>query len=266
MAKYIMALDAGTTSNRCILFNEKGEMCSVAQKEFTQFFPKPGWVEHDADEIWSTQLEVAKEAMANVGATAADIGAIGITNQRETTIVWDKNTGEPIHHAIVWQCRRTSEYCDSLKDKGLVETFRQKTGLVIDAYFSATKLKWLLDNVEGARERAEKGELLFGTVETWFIWKLTQGQVHVTDYSNASRTMMFNINTLEWDEEILKELNIDFNDLFYTVAIRYRTICNIFIDYLSQDVRCIEKYGRSRDHIQFMIKNKCERLLINQDN
>ena len=208
MAKYIMALDAGTTSNRCILFNEKGEMCSVAQKEFTQFFPKPGWVEHDADEIWSTQLEVAKEAMANIGATAADIGAIGITNQRETTIVWDKNTGEPIHHAIVWQCRRTSEYCDSLKDKGLVDTFRQKTGLVIDAYFSGTKLKWLLDNVEGARERAERGELLFGTVETWLIWKLTQGQVHVTDYSNASRNMMFNINTLEWDEDILKELNI----------------------------------------------------------
>ena len=188
MAKYIMALDAGTTSNRCILFNEKGEMCSVAQKEFTQYFPKPGWVEHDAEEIWSTQLEVAKEAMANVGATAADIGAIGITNQRETTIVWDKNTGEPIHHAIVWQCRRTSEYCDSLKAKGLVDTFRQKTGLVIDAYFSGTKLKWLLDNVEGARERAERGELLFGTVETWLIWKLTQGQVHVTDYSNASRS------------------------------------------------------------------------------
>ena len=206
--KYIMALDAGTTSNRCILFNEKGEMCSVAQKEFTQYFPKPGWVEHDAEEIWSTQLEVAKEAMANVGATAADIGAIGITNQRETTIVWDKNTGEPIHHAIVWQCRRTSEYCDSLKAKGLVDTFRQKTGLVIDAYFSGTKLKWLLDNVEGARERAERGELLFGTVETWLIWKLTQGQVHVTDYSNASRTLMFNINTLEWDEDILKELNI----------------------------------------------------------
>ena len=208
MAKYIMALDAGTTSNRCILFNEKGEMCSVAQKEFTQYFPKPGWVEHDAEEIWSTQLEVAKEAMANVGATAADIGAIGITNQRETTIVWDKNTGEPIHHAIVWQCRRTSEYCDSLKAKGLVDTFRQKTGLVIDAYFSGTKLKWLLDNVEGARERAERGGLLFGTVETWLIWKLTQGQVHVTDYSNASRTLMFNINTLEWDEDILKELNI----------------------------------------------------------
>ena len=208
MAKYVMALDAGTTSNRCILFNEKGEMCSVAQKEFTQYFPKPGWVEHDADEIWSTQLEVAKQAMANVGATSADIEAIGITNQRETTIVWDKETGKPVYHAIVWQCRRTSEYADSLKEKGLTETFRKKTGLVIDAYFSATKVKWILDNVEGVRERAEKGELLFGTVETWLIWKLTKGQVHVTDYSNASRTMLFNINTLEWDDEILAELNI----------------------------------------------------------
>lgn len=208
MAKYVMALDAGTTSNRCILFNEKGEMCSVAQKEFTQYFPKPGWVEHDAEEIWSTQLEVAQEAMRNLNVTAADIAAIGITNQRETTIVWDKNTGEPIHHAIVWQCRRTSEYCDSLKDKGLVDTIRSKTGLVIDAYFSGTKVRWLLENVPGARERAEKGELLFGTVETWLIWKLTKGKVHVTDYSNASRTMLFNINTLEWDEDILKELNI----------------------------------------------------------
>ena len=208
MAKYVMALDAGTTSNRCILFNEKGEMCSVAQKEFTQFFPKPGWVEHDADEIWSTQLEVAQKAMANVAATAADIAAIGITNQRETAIVWDKNTGAPIHHAIVWQCRRTSEYCDSLKDKGLTDAYREKTGLVIDAYFSATKIKWILDHVEGARERAEKGELLFGTVETWLIWKLTKGKVHVTDYSNASRTMLFNIRTLQWDEDILAELGI----------------------------------------------------------
>lgn len=208
MAKYVMALDAGTTSNRCILFNEKGEMCSVAQKEFTQYFPKPGWVEHNADEIWSTQLGVAVEAMANIGATAADIAAIGITNQRETAIVWDKETGEPIYHAIVWQCRRTSEYCDSLKEKGLTDSYREKTGLVIDAYFSGTKVKWILDHVEGARERAERGELLFGTVETWLIWKLTKGRVHVTDYSNASRTMLFNIKTLEWDKEILAELNI----------------------------------------------------------
>ena len=208
MAKYVMALDSGTTSNRCILFNEKGEMCSVAQKEFTQYFPKPGWVEHDANEIWSTQLGVAVEAMSKIGATAEDLAAIGITNQRETTIVWDKETGEPVYHAIVWQCRRTSEYCDTLKEKGLVDTFRAKTGLVIDAYFSGTKLRWILENVEGVRERAEKGELLFGTVETWLIWKLTKGRVHVTDYSNASRTMLFNINTLQWDDEILAELNI----------------------------------------------------------
>ena len=208
MAKYVMALDSGTTSNRCILFNEKGEMCSVAQKEFKQIFPKPGWVEHDANEIWSTQLGVAVEAMQKIGATASDIAAIGITNQRETTIVWDKETGNPVYNAIVWQCRRTSEYCDTLKAKGLVDTFRKKTGLVIDAYFSGTKLKWILDNVEGVRERAERGELLFGTVETWLIWKMTKGKVHVTDYSNASRTMLFNINTLEWDDEILEELNI----------------------------------------------------------
>ena len=208
MAKYEMALDSGTTSNRCILFNEKGEMCSVAQKEFTQHFPKPGWVEHEPGEIWSTQLAVAREAMTKIGASAEDISAIGITNQRETTIVWDKNTGQPVYPAIVWQCRRTSEYCDSLKEKGLTEKFREKTGLVIDAYFSGAKVKWILDHVEGARERAEKGTLLFGTVETWLIWKLTRGAVHVTDYSNASRTMLFNIHTLEWDDEILEELGI----------------------------------------------------------
>ena len=208
MAKYVMALDAGTTSNRCILFNERGEMCSVAQKEFTQYFPKPGWVEHDANEIWSTQLGVAVEAMSKIGASAEDIAAIGITNQRETAIVWDKNTGEPVYHAIVWQCRRTSEYCDTLKEKGLTEIFRKKTGLIIDAYFAGTKVKWILDNVSGARERAERGDLLFGTVETWLIWKLTKGSVHVTDYSNASRTLLFNINTLDWDDEILEELQI----------------------------------------------------------
>ena len=208
MPEYIMALDAGTTSNRCILFNKKGEMCSVAQREFTQYFPQPGWVEHDADEIWASQLGVAVEAMNKINVSAADIAAIGITNQRETAIVWDKETGEPVYHAIVWQCRRTSEYCDSLKAKGLTEKFRQKTGLVIDAYFSGTKVKWILDNVPGARERAEQGRLLFGTVETWLIWRLTKGRVHVTDYSNASRTMLFNINTLEWDDEILAELDI----------------------------------------------------------
>lgn len=208
MKKYVMALDAGTTSNRCILFNERGEMCSVAQREFTQYFPKPGWVEHDADEIWASQLGVAVEAMNMIGATAEEIAAIGITNQRETAVVWDKNTGVPVYHAIVWQCRRTAEYCDELKERGLTDQFRKKTGLVIDAYFSATKIKWILDNVPGAREKAENGDLLFGTVETWLIWKLTKGAVHVTDYSNASRTMLFNINTLEWDDEILSELDI----------------------------------------------------------
>ncbi len=208
MAKYIMALDSGTTSNRCILFNEKGEMCSIAQKEFRQIYPKPGWVEHDANEIWSTQMGVAVEAMQKISVSAEDIAAIGITNQRETAIVWDKNTGEPVYNAIVWQCRRTAEFCDSLKEKGLTEVFRQKTGLVIDAYFSGTKIKWILDNVPGVRDRAEKGDLLFGTVETWLIWKMTKGAVHVTDYSNASRTMLYNITELKWDEDILKELNI----------------------------------------------------------
>lgn len=208
MAKYVMALDAGTTSNRCILFDEKGTIRSMAQKEFTQYFPKPGWVEHDAGEIWSSQLGVAVEAMQKIGADASDIAAIGITNQRETAIVWDRATGEPVCHAIVWQCRRTSEYCDELKSQGWTEKIRQKTGLIIDAYFSATKVKWILDHVEGARERARRGELLFGTVETWLIWKLTKGAVHVTDYSNASRTMLFNIRTLDWDQEILDLLDI----------------------------------------------------------
>lgn len=208
MPKYIMALDAGTTSNRCILFDKNAQVCGLAQKEFTQFFPKPGWVEHDANEIFTTQLEVARKAIANAGAEAGDIAAIGITNQRETTLVWDKTTGEPICHAIVWQCRRTSEYCDELKAQGLTDWFRNKTGLVIDAYFSGTKLRWILENIPGARERAERGELLFGTVETWLIWKLTGGKAHVTDYSNASRTMLFNINTLRWDDEILELLNI----------------------------------------------------------
>ena len=208
MGKYIMALDAGTTSNRCILFDEAGNICSMAQKEFRQFFPNPGWVEHDANEIWSTQLGVAVEAMNMIKAEAKDIAAIGITNQRETAIVWNKETGEPVYNAIVWQCRRTSDMADALKAKGLEETYRQKTGLIIDAYFSATKIKWILDNVEGARQLADEGKLLFGTVETWLIWKMTKGRVHVTDYSNASRTMLFNINTLEWDDEILEELNI----------------------------------------------------------
>lgn len=208
MGKYIMALDAGTTSNRCIIFDKEGQIVSVAQKEFEQIFPKPGWVEHSANEIWSSMLGVAVEAIAKASISASDIAGIGITNQRETTVVWDKATGEPIYNAIVWQCRRTSEYCDTLKKKGLEKIIRDKTGLVIDAYFSATKLRWILENVEGAKDRAQRGELLFGTIDTWLIWKLTQGRVHVTDYSNASRTMMYNIQKLCWDQDILDELGI----------------------------------------------------------
>lgn len=207
--KYVMALDAGTTSNRCILFDRHGDIISMAQKEFTQIFPKPGWVEHDANEIWSTMLGVAVETMSKVGASADEIAAIGITNQRETTIVWDKKTGNPVYNAIVWQCRRTADICDELTAMPeMSNTIRNKTGLIIDAYFSATKIKWILDNVPGARERAEKGELLFGTVETWLIWKLTGKKVHITDYSNASRTMMFNIRELKWDDDILELLDI----------------------------------------------------------
>lgn len=208
MTKYVMALDQGTTSSRCIIYDKKGNMMSVAQKEFTQIYPKDGWVEHDAMEIWSTQMGVAQEALLKIGCTYKDIEAIGITNQRETTIVWDKDTGLPICNAIVWQCRRTAKYCDRLLSSGYGEMIHRKTGLLIDAYFSGTKLKWILDNVVGAREKAEEGKLLFGTVETWLIWKMTGGKVHVTDYSNASRTMMFNINTLTWDEDILKLLEI----------------------------------------------------------
>ena len=210
MAKYVMALDAGTTSNRCILFNEKGEMCSVAQKEFTQYFPKPGWVEHDANEIWQTQLSVAREAMQKVGAKAEDIAAIGITNQRETTIVWDRMTGQPVYHAIVWQCRRTADMKDELIGKypDIADEAYHKTGLVFDPYFSGTKLRWILNNVEGVRARAEAGELCFGTVDTWLIYKLTKGKVFATDYSNASRTLMFNINTLKWDEKLCEQLEV----------------------------------------------------------
>ena len=206
--KYVMALDQGTTSSRCIVYDKQGRQISVAQREFTQIFPKAGWVEHDPLEIWSTQLGVAREALSTAGLTASDIDSIGITNQRETTIVWDKNTGKPVYNAIVWQCRRTSDYCKKLKKEGLTVIFKSKTGLLIDPYFSGTKLRWILENVKGAREKAEKGELLFGTVETWLIWNLTGGRVHVTDYSNASRTMLFNIEELCWDEFILDKLNI----------------------------------------------------------
>lgn len=203
-----MALDQGTTSSRCILFNKEGQIVSSAQKEITQIYPKAGYVEHDPMEIWSTQFGVASEAMAKLNISATDIAAIGITNQRETTIVWDRRTGLPIHNAIVWQCRRTAPYCDELKTKGFHSVVREKTGLVLDAYFSATKIKWILDNVIGARDLAQKGHLLFGNVDTWLIWNLTKGRVHVTDYSNASRTMLFNIYDLKWDEELLKEFDI----------------------------------------------------------
>lgn len=208
MSQYIMALDAGTTSSRCILFDKKGTIKSVAQKEFTQIYPKEGFVEHDPMEIWSTQIGVCQEALYKIGATYRDIAAVGITNQRETTVVWDKATGKPVYNAIVWQCRRTAAYCDELRIKGFSESFRQKTGLLIDAYFSATKLRWILENVSGAREKADKGELLFGTIDTWLLWNLSRGKLHVTDYSNASRTMLFNINTLTWDDDILKILDI----------------------------------------------------------
>ena len=206
--KFVMAFDQGTTSSRCIIYDRRGDQISVAQKEFKQIFPQAGWVEHDPMEIWKTQLEVAREAMDKAGLDAFAIDSIGITNQRETTIVWDKNTGKPVYNAIVWQCRRASDYCKQLKKQGLNVIFKSKTGLLIDPYFSGTKIRWILENVEGAREKAERGELLFGTVETWLIWNLTGGRVHVTDYSNASRTMLYNIHELCWDEFILEKLNI----------------------------------------------------------
>ncbi|MBV4357034.1 glycerol kinase GlpK [Pinibacter aurantiacus] len=206
--KFILALDQGTTSSRAIIFNHNGEVVSLAQKPFEQIFPKPGWVEHDPLEIWSTQSSVAAEAVAKADLTGKEIAAIGITNQRETTIVWDRETGTPVYNAIVWQDRRTSKYCDQLKEQGHADAIQEKTGLVIDAYFSATKLKWILDNVAGAREKAEQGKLCFGTIDTWLVWKFTRGKMHITDVTNASRTMLFNINTLQWDDELLKLLDI----------------------------------------------------------
>lgn len=206
--KYIIALDQGTTSSRAVIFNHNGEIVQIAQKEFSQIYPKPGWVEHDPMEIWGTQSGVLREVLETAGIRPKEIAAIGITNQRETTVVWDKNTGKPVYNAIVWQCRRTATICDDLKARGLEDYVRENTGLVIDAYFSGTKIKWILDNVEGAREKAEKGELLFGNIDTWLIWNLTRGKVHITDYSNASRTMIYNIKELKWDEKLLKELEI----------------------------------------------------------
>nr|MCR5624160.1 glycerol kinase GlpK [Lachnospiraceae bacterium] len=206
--KYIMALDAGTTSNRCIIFDKQGNIKSMAQREFTQIYPEPGWVEHDPDEIWSSMMGVCVEAMSKINLSYENIAGIGITNQRETTIIWDKATGKPVYNAIVWQCRRTADKADQIKDSELGNKILKKTGLRPDAYFSATKIQWILENVEGVRQRAENGELCFGTVETFLIWKLTHGEVFVTDYTNASRTMLFNIHTLEWDKELLEELNI----------------------------------------------------------
>ena len=208
MEKYILALDQGTTSSRAILFDVNGEIKSVAQKEFKQYFPQTGWVEHDPKEIWSSQVSVAAEAISKLGINGTGVAGIGITNQRETTIVWDRKTGAPVYNAIVWQDRRTSEFCDALKKAGKEDMVRQKTGLVIDAYFSGTKIKWILDNVKGAREKAEKGELAFGTVDSWLVWNLTQGRTHITDVTNASRTMLFNINTMDWDDELLNLLTI----------------------------------------------------------
>lgn len=208
LGKYIMALDQGTTSSRAVIFDHNGSIISMASKEFKQIYPKPGWVEHNPTEIYSSQIEIAREALSKANLTAVDIVSIGITNQRETTIVWDKKTGKPVYNAIVWQCRRTAPICDQLKKKGLAEIIQKKTGLVVDAYFSGTKIKWILDNVDGVREKAEKGEILFGTVDSWLIWNLTGGKVHVIDYSNASRTMIFNIHQLDWDEEILEEMDI----------------------------------------------------------
>ncbi|MGZ5190112.1 MAG: glycerol kinase GlpK [Flavisolibacter sp.] len=213
MPQFILALDQGTTSSRAILFDKKGNIVSVAQKEFKQFFPQPGWVEHDPMEIWSSQVTVATEAIIQKGFTPSDVAAIGITNQRETTIVWDKETGKPLYNAIVWQDRRTASYCDELKNKGLAEMIRKKTGLVIDAYFSATKLKWIIEHVDGAKEKAKKGKLLFGTVDSWLLWNLTGGAVHATDVTNASRTMLFNIHTMQWDEELLDLFDIPKNML-----------------------------------------------------
>lgn len=206
--KYILALDQGTTSSRAILFNKAGEIVNVAQKEFTQIYPKAGWVEHNAMEIWATQSGVAREVLEIAGVRAEEIASIGITNQRETTVVWDKNTGQPVYNAIVWQCRRTASICDDIKARGMEDYIRENTGLVVDAYFSGTKVKWILENVEGAKEKAEAGDLLFGTVDSWLIWNLTRGKVHVTDYSNASRTMLYNIKDLKWDEKILADFGI----------------------------------------------------------
>lgn len=208
MDQFILSLDQGTTSSRAIVFDKKGGIVSIAQKEFKQYFPKPGWVEHDPQEIWSTQAGVAAEATVSKGLNGKNIAGIGITNQRETVVVWDKNTGEPVYNAIVWQDKRTADYCEELKENGKAEMIQEKTGLVIDSYFAGTKVKWILDNVDGAREKAEAGDLILGTIDTWLIWKFTKGDLHVTDVTNACRTLLFNINTMEWDEELLELFDV----------------------------------------------------------
>ena len=218
MKKYIMSLDQGTTSSRCILFEKDGTIASVVQREFPQIFPKEGWVEHNPMTIWSTQIAACTEALLKIGATWDQVHGIGITNQRETTVIWDRKTGIPVYNAIVWQCRRTADFCEELKKNGYEKLIKEKTGLLIDPYFSGTKIKWILDNVDGVRERAEHGELCFGTIDTWLIWNLTGGAVHATDYSNASRTMIFNINTLEWDDELLKLLGSHSHKLIKSLA------------------------------------------------
>ena len=241
MSKYVMALDQGTTSSRCILYNKHGEIMSSAQKEFRQIFPHPGWVEHDAMQIWSTQVGVALDAMSRIDVSPEDIAGIGITNQRETTVVWDRETGLPVYNAIVWQCRRTAELCEQLKSRGFEDMVRRKTGLILDPYFSGTKIKWILDNVEGAREKADEGKLLFGTIETWLIWKLTDGAVHVTDYSNASRTMLFNIHDNDPEKDVVcyrqyPEIVEDRDISAYEKAVSYSTESNFFFhDYVGGD-------------------------------
>lgn len=251
--KYVMAFDAGTTSERAIIFDKNSNIVSVAQKEFEQIYPQPGWVEHDPMEIWSAMLGVAVEAMTKAGITADEIASIGITNQRETTIVWDKNTGRPIYNAIVWQCRRTMDYCESIMDHK--EEIRKKTGLVIDPYFSATKLRWILKNVDGAMEKAQNGELLFGTVETWLIWKLSGGKTHVTDYSNASRTMLFNINTLEWDKDILKIMDIP-ECMLPTPVSNSEVYCETKPEFLGGSIRIS---GAAGDQQAALFGQKCYR-------
>ena len=267
-SQYIMALDQGTTSSRCIIYNSKGEIVSKAQKEFEQIYPQPGWIEHNPMEIWSSQLSVATEAMHLAGLTYSDIAGIGITNQRETTVIWDKNTGKPIYNAIVWQCRRTSERIDRMKQDGICDIVRKKTGLVPDAYFSASKIEWILDNVDNARERANRGELLFGTVDTWLVWNLTKGKVHITDYTNASRTMLYDIHNLCWDDELLEYFNIPRHSkkifICKHVDSRYINLISTFIRYTIGNLINVYKNMPTKDkkEISHYLKKKMNMTLM----